>query len=303
MILYNPANHSIGSVQANRLNSPCSIDPLGRSPNVGRGRLFLLLALTPVRSLSLPFPPSSRPAPMSKFEDGSLAAMVAGGGLDKLRAAGEQSTNSKVLSIFYAQNTAPEGWVPAGTVPDTKLTASALADWLENLAYDVWLKLPVKKMKPDQLYSFVPPGVCCRFVLNDLFGSACLFGLFGLSVWPVRPVCLALICLYGTGVRKPSRGPNAGVRYDGRRKIWLNDKNKQATPVKKITKRKRGDKDGEKEDAQEEAMEGPWTEGQFLKTCVESGARSLALDYVCVCFRLTVVLSQVKFLNQAHSSA
>jgi hypothetical protein len=30
-----------------------------------------------------------------------------------------------------------------------------------------------------------------------------------------------LVWLYGTGVKKPSRGPNAGVRFDGRRKIWL----------------------------------------------------------------------------------
>ena len=75
-------------------------------------------------------------------------------------------------------------------------------------------------------------------------------------------------------MRKPSRGPNAGVRYDGRRKIWLDDKNKQATPVKTQRKRKRGGGDeGEGEDEEGEAVEGPWTEGQFLKTCVESGAR------------------------------
>ena len=30
---------------------------------------------------------------------------------------------------------------------------------MEDLSYDVWLKLPVKKMESDQLYSFVPPGV------------------------------------------------------------------------------------------------------------------------------------------------
>jgi hypothetical protein len=72
----------------------------------------------------------------------------------------------------------------------------------------------------------------------------------------------------GTGVRKPSRGPNAGVRYDGRRKIWLDGNNKEATPVKKTTKRKRGNKDGDKEEEEEETEGGPWTEGQFLKTCV-----------------------------------
>jgi hypothetical protein len=66
--------------------------------------------------------------------------------------------------------------VPARTSPKTSLTARALADWLEDLAYKAWLALPVKKMESDQVYSFVPPGVFC---------SACLFVLFGLSVCSV----------------------------------------------------------------------------------------------------------------------
>ena len=111
---------------------------------------------------------------MSKFEEGSLAAMVAGGGLDKLREAGDQATNGKVLSLYYAQNVAPEGWVPAGTIPDTTLAAGELAQWFEDLAYKTWLALPVC----DRLYSFVPAGVCRLFVL------------IGLSVCSDRPVCL-----------------------------------------------------------------------------------------------------------------
>ena len=99
---------------------------------------------------------------MSKFEEGSLAAMVAGGGLDKLREAGDQATNGKVLSLYYAQNVAPEGWVPAGTIPDTTLAAGELAQWFEDLAYKTWLALPVC----DRLYSFVPAGVCRLFVLK-----------------------------------------------------------------------------------------------------------------------------------------
>ena len=82
-----------------------------------------------------------------------------GDGLQRLAAAGKQAANSKVLSIFYAQNQEPEGWVPTDATPNTSLSSGELAQWVEDLAYDAWLALPVTKMESDQLYSFVPPGV------------------------------------------------------------------------------------------------------------------------------------------------
>ena len=40
----------------------------------------------------------------------------------------------------------------------TSLSPGELAQWVEDLAYDAWLALPVNKMKTDDLYSFV--GTC-----------------------------------------------------------------------------------------------------------------------------------------------
>ena len=57
------------------------------------------------------------------------------------------TANSKVLSIFYGQSFRPEGWVPTNTTPNTSLSPSELAQWVEDLAYDAWLRLPVNKME------------------------------------------------------------------------------------------------------------------------------------------------------------
>ena len=97
--------------------------------------------------------------PANKLDAGTLAAMVAGGGLAALRAAGQESER-KVLSIFYAQ-----GWIPEGTKPpDETLSASALAKWLEDLSYTVWRAMDVSGQEAP--VSFVPPGtLVCQSVL------------------------------------------------------------------------------------------------------------------------------------------
>ena len=190
----------------------------------------------------------------AKFEEGSLAAMVNGGGLAALRAAGKDS-RQKVLAIYYAQSFAPAGWIPEGTKPDESLSSGALATWLEDLAYDVWRAMDVSQHEAP--VSFVPPGA---FV--------CQSNLFQRSdrMWAV-----------GSGAKKPNRLPDGAVRYDGRTDEALDVEGKVVIPKKKRgaaasgspsarrSKRLKGQQD---QNQQESEANYAVDEGAYIESCV-----------------------------------
>lgn len=68
------------------------------------------------------------------------------------------------------------------------------------------------------------------------------------------------------GVSKPNRGPDAGVRFDGRKGYWLDEDGKQAKTAPKSKKGKHGGtsprKDQPEESPDEEFL------GPFVESCV-----------------------------------
>eukprot|EP01044_Picomonas_judraskeda_P015239 COSAG03_NODE_2525_length_2670_cov_13.351225_2_plen_327_part_00 len=88
-----------------------------------------------------------------KFEDGSLGALVATDGLSALREAGKGDDVGPVLAIYYAQK-----WRNSEVQPDMKLTPAELAAWVEQQAYDAWLKLEPDGKDADNAFPYMEPG-------------------------------------------------------------------------------------------------------------------------------------------------
>ena len=86
-----------------------------------------------------------------KFEVGSLGALVATSGLSALREAGKAADTGPALAIYYAQK-----WRNVSVQPDMNLTPAEMVAWVEQQAYDAWLKLePDGK---DAAFPFMVPG-------------------------------------------------------------------------------------------------------------------------------------------------
>ena len=90
-----------------------------------------------------------------KFEEGSLAALVATGHLGDVAKA---TTNREVLAIIYAQRWIPEDKLKEvdAMVTQEETTSLTLATWLTDLAYKTWLAL--KPKNKTAAYSFMPDG-------------------------------------------------------------------------------------------------------------------------------------------------
>ena len=93
----------------------------------------------------------------AKFEAGSLAALVAAGGLEQLQEAVSLSTkqgnNRAVLSITTAQS-----WIPTDTKIDTEMSAEDMAKWVQELAHKTWLALKPQTKQDADAYPYLPPG-------------------------------------------------------------------------------------------------------------------------------------------------
>lgn len=87
-----------------------------------------------------------------KFENGSLGALVAAGGLVALREAGRAADPGPALAIYYQQE-----WRDRQLQPDPTLKPAKLAAWIEDQAYDAWKKLQPTKDSTDA-FPFMVPG-------------------------------------------------------------------------------------------------------------------------------------------------
>ena len=88
-----------------------------------------------------------------KFEVGSLGALVATGAFSVLREAGKAADTGPALAIYFAQK-----WRNVSVQPDMKLTPAEMVAWVEQQAYDAWLKLEPDGKDADNAFPFMVPG-------------------------------------------------------------------------------------------------------------------------------------------------